>query len=236
MPAEGSGRHGSARREDGGGRHRGDPLGDQALPSLPADALVVAADSGVDHALALGLVVHTAVGDFDSVSEAGLQAVVDAGGVVERHPAAKDATDLELALATARSFDPERIVVLGGHGGRLDHLLANALLLSGPALADIEVVAQMGPARVSVVRSSATLRGRPGDLVTLLPVHGPAVGVVTDGLLYPLRDEDLAVGTTRGVSNELALPVASVRLRAGTLLAIQPGPAGTHLLSPPTTP
>src|SRR6185295_1025335 len=98
-----------------------------------------------------------------------------------RHPAAKDATDLELALDTARALGAQRIVVLGGHGGRLDHLLANALLLAAPSLADIEVVAQMGPARVTVVRHEATLHGRPGDVVTLLPAHGPARGVVTDG-------------------------------------------------------
>ena len=214
----------------------GDPLGDEVVPTLPAGSLVVAADSGVDHALALGLTVHTAVGDFDSVSDEGLRAVADAGGVIDRRPAAKDATDLELALETARALGARRIVVLGGHGGRLDHLLANALLLASPLLADVEVVAQMGPARVTVVRARADLTGRPGDLVTLLPAHGPAVGVSTDGLLYPLRDEDLPVGTTRGVSNELALDEASVRLRSGTLLAIQPGVAGTHLLSLLTTP
>jgi thiamine pyrophosphokinase len=212
----------------------GDPLGGQALPPFPADALVVAADSGVDHAQALGLVVHTAVGDFDSVTPAGLQAAADAGAVIDRHPAAKDATDLELALATALALGPTRIVVLGGHGGRLDHLLANALLLAAPALADVDVVAQMGAARVTVVRAEAVLEGRPGDLVSLLPAHGPALGVVTEGLLYPLRDEDLPAGTSRGVSNELTATSASVRLREGTLLAVQPGRAGTHLHAPPT--
>jgi thiamine pyrophosphokinase len=200
----------------------GDPLGDEVLPSFPADALVVAADSGVDHAHALGLTVHTAVGDFDSVTDAGLRTAVAAGAVEQRHPTAKDATDLELALDTARALGADRIVVLGGHGGRLDHLLANALLLAAPALADVDVVAQMGPARVTVVRREAVLAGRPGDIVTLLPVHGPALGVVTEGLTYPLRDEDLALGTTRGVSNLLVGTSATVRLREGTLLAVQP--------------
>ena len=55
------------------------------------------------------------------------------GHPVERHPAAKDATDLELALDAAISRRPGRIHVLGGHGGRLDHLLANALVLAAPA-------------------------------------------------------------------------------------------------------
>jgi thiamine pyrophosphokinase len=206
----------------------GDPLEGVALPAFPDDALVVAADSGIDRAELLGQRVDVAVGDFDSVTRGGLDRAERLGAKVERHPAAKDATDLELALDVARSLGPARIVVLGGHGGRLDHLLANALLLAQPALVDVDVVAQMGPARVTVVRTRAELHGRPGDLVTLLPLHGPAVGVVTQDLLYPLRDEDLPPGSTRGVSNQLVATPAVVTLREGTLLAIQPGLAGTH--------
>jgi thiamine pyrophosphokinase len=208
----------------------GDPLDGVDLPALPDDAIVVAADSGVDRAEALGLRVDVAVGDFDSVTRGGLDRAERLGAKVERHPEAKDATDLELALDVARSLGPRRVVVLGGHGGRLDHLLANALLLAQPALVDVDVVAQMGAARVTVVRRRAELHGRAGDLVTLLPLHGPAEGVVTDGLLYPLRDEDLLPGSTRGVSNELVAATAVVTVRAGTLLAVQPGLAGTHHL------
>jgi thiamine pyrophosphokinase len=52
---------------------------------------------------------------------------------------------------------------------------------------------------------------------------------VTEALRYPLRDEDLPVGTTRGVSNELTHPTARVSIRGGVVLAVQPGQAGTHL-------
>jgi thiamine pyrophosphokinase len=118
--------------------------------------------------------------------------------------------------------------VLGGHGGRLDHLLANAALLASPRYAAVELVAHMGQARVTVVRGEAELSGIPGDLVSLLPLNGVASGVTTEGLLYPLHDEDLLPGSTRGVSNELVDAVARVRLRSGALLAVQPGQAGTH--------
>ncbi len=230
MPAEGIGEMASDSSTTVVVVTGGDLLGGVDLPHLPEGARVVAADSGIDRAHELGLPVHIAVGDFDSVTEAGLLSVREAGAAVQDHPDAKDATDLELALVAALTLAPRRIVVLGGHGGRLDHLLANALLLAGAALAGVEVVAQMGASRVTVVRHEAVLEGRPGDLVTLLPLHGPARGVVTEGLLYPLRGEELAPGTTRGVSNELTAPTAAVRLREGILLAVQPGEPGTHHL------
>src|SRR5690348_6735160 len=80
---------------------------------LPREATVVAAASGVDHALALGRHVEVAVGDFDSVSPAGLARVRAEGAEVERHPAAKDKTDLELALDVATGLAPSRVIVVG---------------------------------------------------------------------------------------------------------------------------
>jgi thiamine pyrophosphokinase len=206
----------------------GDPVALRDLAPLHEGAYVIAADSGIERALELGLRVDLAVGDFDSVDPAVLEAVAAGGAEVERHPEAKDATDLELALDAALARDPQRIVVAGGHGGRLDHFLANAMVLAAHAYDGPELVAQMGPARVTVVRRLARLRGERGDLVTLVPVHGPAVGVETDGLLYPLCDEDLRPGSTRGVSNELTGAEATVRLRDGVLLAVQPNQTGTH--------
>ncbi len=171
------------------------------LTGLPADAWVIAADGGIAHAFALGLTVDEAIGDFDSASMADLDRVRASGGRVETHPVAKDATDLELALELAVRRGAHRVVVIGGHGGRFDHWLGNAFLLAAPQYASVELVARMGTATLTVIRRSAELHGTPGELVSLLPVHGPASGVRTEGLLYPLVDEDLPVGTTRGVSN-----------------------------------
>lgn len=207
----------------------GEALAHSAVEQVPDGALVVAADSGVDRAAEVGLGVDVAVGDFDSVDPVVLDEAVRSGTHVVRHPAAKDQSDLELALDLAMSHRPGRIIVLGGHGGRLDHFFANALLLASPAYAGSEVVAYMGTARIAVVRTTATIGGRPGDLVTLLPVHGPAQGVRTRGLLYPLEREDLDPGTTRGLSNELNDAEAAVSLERGTLLVIQPAEVGAHL-------
>lgn len=217
----------------------GDPLPSGLADRLPPADLVVAADSGIEHALGLGWRVDVAVGDFDSVDPAALAAVERSGARVERHPVAKDATDLELALEEAVRAGATRIVVVGGHGGRLDHLLANALALAAPALAAVAVEAHLGDALVHVVRpgAPAAIHGDPGELVTLLPVGGAAHGVTTDGLRFPLTRESLGAGVTRGVSNVLERRVALVSLEEGVVLAVLPGALadGRPLGSDPTT-
>jgi len=204
----------------------GDPIGAATAALLPHDALVIAADSGVEHAQSLGLRIGLIVGDLDSADPAAVDAAVADGAAVERHPAAKDATDLELALRAARDRGVTRIVVVGGYGGRLDHFLGNALVLAGADLVGVAVEWLVDGARLTVVRDRATLEGKPGDLCSLLAVGGPAVGVTTRGFRFPLAGEDLLPGSTRGVSNELLEPTAEVTLGGGVLLAVQPKNGG----------
>jgi thiamine pyrophosphokinase len=194
-----------------------------AAAAVPPGALVVAADGGADHALALGVRVDVAIGDFDSITPASLEALAQAGARIERHPAEKDATDLELALDAAAGFDPRRIVVVGGSGGRLDHELGELLLLGAEAYAGFELDALLGRATIHVVRRERRLTGTPGELISLFALHGPAVGVVTEGLSYPLQDETLAPGSSRGVSNLFAGREARVLVARGVVLAVRPG-------------
>jgi thiamine pyrophosphokinase len=147
------------------------------------------------------------------------------GAAVERHPVAKDATDLELAFRDAVGHGAERVVLVGGDGGRLDHLLANILLLASSELQGRHIDAFVGPARLAVARGGegpVEIGGEPGSLLTLLPLGATAVGVVTTGLEYPLHHEDLECGSSRGVSNVMLGSSATVALALGTLLVVQP--------------
>jgi len=218
----------------------------RVVAHLPTERLVVAADSGLDHALELGLHVDLLVGDLDSVSDHGL-AIADARGTpIERHRPDKDATDTELALAAAIGRGCTHLLGVGGprpDDSRLDHELGVLLAFAAPALSDRDVELWWGPAHVLVVHGpgTAVVDAPPGAVVSLLPLHGPAAGVTTTGLRYPLRAEPLAPGSGRGISNEvLPRPARStgsdhpgasagsdatrahVHLEAGTLLVIQP--------------
>jgi thiamine pyrophosphokinase len=189
---------------------------------LPSPATVIAADSGYDAAKALGLVVDLIVGDLDSISAEGLAAARAAGIAIEEYPADKDATDLELALQAAVALRPAEIVVVGGNGGRLDHLLGNALLLGAGFLGDITV--RWEGAAVTTHRltpgASCEVDGSSRDVVSLLPVAGAATGVTTVGLRWRLHGETLAFGSTRGISNELVGDRATIAIASGVLLVI----------------
>jgi thiamine pyrophosphokinase len=182
--------------------------------------LVVAADGGSVHAAQLGLTIDVIVGDLDSIEADTLRSAQAGGAVVERHDTDKDATDLELALDTALARGAERVTVLGVGGGRADHHLANVLLLTSAKYAAVDVDAWVDGSLVAVVHRSRALEVGEGATVTLLPVGGPAAGVRTTGLRWPLTGDTLTPGTSRGVSNVALMPIIDVEVDSGTLLVV----------------
>ena len=185
---------------------------------------IIAADGG---ALALerwGVVPHLIVGDLDSLDPTRAEALAGRGAKGIPFPAAKDESDLELALRYALESGADDIVLLGIFGGlRLDHALANAMLLADPAYRGRGVRAVQGTTQVRAVHANDTadLAGPIGTLVTLLPVRGEAKGVRTAGLRYPLAGDTLHFGRSRGLSNVVTSLPASVSLEHGVLLVIE---------------
>ncbi|MBK9125602.1 MAG: thiamine diphosphokinase [Chloroflexi bacterium] len=183
--------------------------------------LVLAADGGAHIAAAYELRPDAIIGDMDSVAPALLSELEGQGMQIIRHPPEKDETDLELALKEAAARDCDPIIIIGGTGGRLDQSLANVYLLALPELAGRTVRMVAGYEEVLLLRpGSHTLHGNPGDTVSLLPVGGPAYGVRTSGLAYPLRSETLEFGPARGISNEMLADSAHISLEHGWLLVI----------------
>lgn len=190
--------------------------------------LVIAADAGATTATVLGLRPDLAVGDFDSITPGELERLRAAGIPVEVAPTAKDESDTELAVRAALARGADALTIVGGLGGRPDHLLANIALLAMPELAELTAELLDGSTRVRLVRPGhgRDLAGRIGDLVSLSPL-GPGVdGVTTVGLAWPLDDEPLPLGPARGLSNVRVAPTARVSIRSGILVVIETmGPA-----------
>jgi len=180
--------------------------------------LVICADGGANAAAAFGWTPQVVVGDMDSVSSDVLAELERAGCEVIRHSPRKDETDLELALSEAVGRGATEIVVLGAIGGRVDHTIANLMLLSLPALIGRQVRILGEDAEVMLVRDEAHVQGHLGDIVSLIPVGGDARGVTTDGLEWRLFEDTLLLGYARGVSNVMIADVARVRVKEGLVL------------------
>jgi thiamine pyrophosphokinase len=204
---------------------------DEAWPGWADDVdLVIAADGGARSAPSLGLKVDLVVGDLDSLDAMDVERLSTDGVPIERASPAKDETDTELALIAARDRGATRITILGAVGGdRLDHALANVLLLAHPAIAGCRVELLDPGGRVSLLRAPGPdggpvfrdLAGPVGALVSLIPLGVDAEHVATEGLAYPLRGETLAVGPARGCSNVRTAGTARVTLGSGLLLVIE---------------
>ena len=187
---------------------------------------IIGADGGAARALDWGLTPQVVIGDMDSLPDALRDELEARGSRFIEHPRAKDETDLELALTYAVEQGAKEIVVLGALGGRLDHTLANLLLLALPPLdgALVRIVDGAGEVLLVGSRKMITLQGRPGDLVSLLPIGGDASGVTTTGLAWALQNDRLRFGFSRGVSNEMTAHEARVEVEEGLLLVVH-GPA-----------
>ena len=189
-----------------------------------ADAdLVIAADGGARLLERWAVVPHIVVGDFDSLDTATVSALEGRGVRIERHPRAKDETDLELALAVAQREGATACDIIGSFGGeRLDLTAANALLLASARWRGMELRAMSGGLTVRPLHAGSRLElsGVVGDRVSLLPI-GEAGGVVTVGLRWALSGETLSSDHGRGLANEIVAAPASVSCSTGRLVVFE---------------
>lgn len=189
---------------------------------LPSAELIICADGGTMHTRQLGIVPNVVIGDLDSLNIAGRYRLKETETEFIQHSAQKDETDLELALRYAVDYGATEITIFGALGGRIDQTLANCYLLTMKELRGVRVkiIEANQEIRLLCAPCTTTLEGRAGDTISLLPLSPEVRGIFTDGLAYPLRGGTLRMGAARGVSNELAAPIATVRVGEGLLLAV----------------
>ena len=203
----------------------GDPARREVIQRwMQAGSIVIAADGGASHALEVGVMPETVIGDLDSLA-GGLRAELEARGVrFLVHPTRKDETDLELAIRQALERGATDITIFSALGGRWDQSLGNILLLAMPVLRERGVPARIVDHRQTMTLiaggAEAHIEGRAGDTLSLIALSGDAHGVTIEGCEYPLVDAVLPFGASLGISNVLAEPVARVKVKQGIVLAI----------------
>lgn len=186
-------------------------------PWLSSCDVIVAADSGLDTAHGYGVSPSIIVGDFDSLSsDSLLDRYPDAD--VRRHAPAKDETDTELALAAARETGSDEVILIGGGGGRLDHLIAIQALFERETYPSLWLTDRDA---VRSVNDVVVERGRPGQLISFFPLGCETCTMVSLGLRWPLDELRWNRGDV-GLSNEFTGTEVRVRMMTGRLLMVRP--------------
>lgn len=191
---------------------------------------VVCADSGLDSAYKLGLPVHYAMGDFDSVSPevfASYQSEEKEGIYTEftPYPPEKDATDTHIVVEWVMQKHPEEIVILGATGKRLDHFLANVHILLLPLSQGIPAYLVDKHNKLYLAEHNCVLKREElfGKYISLIPFTEQVTGVCLKGFRYGLENGTLKSGDSLGVSNELSAGEgsASIALKEGILIVVE---------------
>jgi thiamine pyrophosphokinase len=143
-------------------------------------SFICAADSGLDVLISWGVEPDLVVGDMDSISD---PAILDRYPGTIRHPADKDDTDTEIGLHELRARAYQRILLIGGGGGRLDHLLAIRALFDKPWGQDEWLTHRE---RVVRIAEPTRLVVPEGSTVSVFPLSSGASGMTSTGLKWPL--------------------------------------------------
>lgn len=185
--------------------------------------MVIAADGGAVHLHRMNIVPRIIIGDLDSIPEKILSFFKEKQVKILKHPPRKNQTDLELCMEYALDQGSDDLLIMGATSStRLDHTLGNIFLLRKFADQGIPVTILDAYNDIHIVASRLTLTGRPGDLVSVIPISDHVKGLTLEGLEYPLTDQTLGMGTSMGISNVFEQNKAVISLESGAVLVIKP--------------
>lgn len=178
---------------------------------ISADDYVICADGGYDHARVLRVSPDILIGDFDSI-----KALPEDTKKI-KYPVRKDFTDGEIAVKYALEHGFDDVLLLGMTGDRADHTITDILLLtqckSGAVIDDNN--------EIYLLRGRLCLNGSAGETISIVPIFGNLEGITSENLEYPLNDETLYFGESRGVSNVMLSNSCTITAKKGMGLVIK---------------
>ncbi|HRN69950.1 MAG TPA: thiamine diphosphokinase [Candidatus Woesebacteria bacterium] len=186
---------------------------------LKTNDLLICADGGAEYAYQQELIPNVIIGDLDSINN-NIKLFYKKKKVLWlQFPQEKDLTDTELAIQYALQEKVDEIILCGLLGDRVDHILATIFNLSKIAQ-KVPCIIMEGNSNLHFVSSSISIQGSKGDEISLIPLNEDCIGVATQGLYYPLKQETLPYGSTRGISNVFIKKNCTITVQKGILLII----------------
>lgn len=189
------------------------------------DVFYIGADRGALYLIEQGITPHAIVGDFDSMSQAEFERVMEHTNDAQRFKEEKDETDTDLALFKALAYKPTEIVLTGVTGGRLDHYEA--------AIRSIYRLQKENPSvTLKIVNDANTLQFLlPGTYkieadeqyryLSFFAYEQPVEDVTLRNVKYETTKERISLGSSRFTSNEIIGSSGSIFFSHGICLMIR---------------
>ncbi|MBC1564228.1 thiamine diphosphokinase [Listeria booriae] len=182
----------------------------------------IGVDRGAIRLIERGITPISAMGDFDSLSKTELEHLKTITTVTE-FPAEKDETDTEIGLQWALKQNPDTIRIFGATGGRLDHLLANLMMLMQPRflpdIAKIELIDRYNYIKM-YIPGEYTVSRLPDKKYVAFTTMANVEGLTLTGFKYPLTNAKYPFGAALS-SNEFIAETGTFSFQTGLILFIQ---------------
>ncbi|HDS05682.1 MAG TPA: thiamine diphosphokinase [Deltaproteobacteria bacterium] len=190
------------------------------LAEIP-DRFIICCDGAARHLAKTKIKPDIVLGDMDSLEPFFLESFKKKGIKTIEYPVQKNFTDTELALDYALNMNPSAIYIWGASGGRIDHILGNVFLLIKGKRANVNTYLIDEYAEAFLPKNKVIFSAAVSCTVSLLPLTEKVEGITLSGFAYPLNNETLRMGETRGLSNYIQKSTAKINFVSGELLVIR---------------
>jgi thiamine pyrophosphokinase len=182
---------------------------------------IICADGGIKHLFKANILPDLVIGDLDSISEDERLEISKRNIKVLKYPTKKDKTDTELAIDYAIENDAEEILLLGATGTRLDHTIANIMILFRLLRLGIKGCIIDSHNEVYIVDSELELQQKEDTYVSIIPLMNDAIGVTLKGFEYETENKDFKMSSTLGISNRIIYEKGYINIKKGPCLVIR---------------
>lgn len=178
-------------------------------PEVP----LIAADGAAVALVQRGVVPEFVVGDLDSVDAATISVIDGVSEIIVEED--QDMNDFEKALRFAEGQLWKRLLIVGMHGGDLEHTLNNwsVFMRFGRSLH----LTAFDRNRYGIpLYHSTVVHTQPSELLSIIPQ--PEATLTTQGLQWPLNNEALSLGGREGARNRAVAEEVTITLHDGSVL------------------
>lgn len=179
---------------------------------------ILAADGGAEYCIKLGIVPDLVMGDLDSISRKTLDILEERKVPINRFPVKKDKTDSQLAIEYLIDKRAKEITIVGAIGSRMDHSLANMLLLKMIKDRGIKGKIVHNNNTIYFVDNELVLDRKKGYFISIVPIEPKGITVSLKGFEYELNNVRIDFGSTHGVSNIIRDTRGYIKVHEGECL------------------